>query len=239
MLEIHNTKVNYIQYGKGRDIVLLHGWGQNIEMMKFLGDPLSKNYRVTILDLPGFGESVEPDTVWTVYDYADMLYELVEKLSIKNPILIGHSFGGRIAICYASKYDVKKVILFGAPCVRNKKISIKEKLLKSAKKLPLMDTLGEKMKNYIGSTDYKNASPKMREILVHTVNEDLSDCAKKIDVPTLLIWGNRDEAAPLEDAKLLENLLPDGGLVVLDGTHYLYIERLPQVLNIIYNFLEG
>ncbi len=237
---VHGVNVNYIQYGKGPDIVLLHGWGQNIEMMQFLGDPLSSKYRITILDFPGFGKSEEPKEAWDIKDYRDMLHELVEKLKIKNPTVIGHSFGGRVAICYAAKYEVNKVVLFGAPCVRVKKeLSLKEKTLKRAKKLPGMKKIAELAKNYIGSRDYKAASPIMREILVNTVNEDLSSYAKEITAPTLLIWGEQDEEAPVSEARLLEKLLKDGALIVLPGTHYAYIENLNQVLKIINKFLEG
>ena len=117
--------------------------------------------------------------------------------------------------------------------------STKEKVLKTLKRLPLMNNLGEYMKKYIGSDDYKNASPLMRNILVNVVNEDLSEDAKNIKVPTLLVWGSLDTAAPLEDAKKLESLLPDGGLVVIDGcTHYAYLEALDYVSNIVNNFLE-
>ena len=242
MKSINLDKVNYIQYGndKGEDIILLHGWGQNIQMMEPLGNLLSSKYHITILDFPGYGESTEPDEVWGVSDYALMVHELVEKLKIKKPTLIGHSFGGRVAICYAAKYEVSKVVLFGAPCVRTKKgLTLKEKMLKQAKKLPGMGKIAEIAKNYIGSEDYKNATPRMREILVKTVNEDLSEYAKKITVPTLLIWGENDEAAPLEEAKLLEQLLVDGALIILTGTHYAYLENLNQVINIINKFMEG
>ena len=235
-------KVNYIQYGnsKGKDIILLHGWGQNIEMIKMLGDPLSSKYHITILDFPGHGKSAEPDLVYGVKDYARVVHELVKKLKIKKPTLIGHSFGGRVAIVYAASYDVSKVVLFGAPCVRVKKgLTLKEKMLKKAKTLPGMSKIAEFAKNYIGSTDYKNASPRMREILVKTVNEDLSEYAKKIKTSTLLIWGEMDEDAPLADAKLLENLLQDGALIVLPGTHYAYLENLGQVVKIINSFMEG
>ncbi len=239
---INLDKVNYIQYGndKGKDIILLHGWGQNIEMMMPLGNPLSCKYHITILDFPGHGKSEEPDEVWTVSNYAELVHELVKKLKIKKPTLIGHSFGGRVAIVYASKYEVDRVVLFGAPCVRMKKdLTLKEKMLKKAKTLPGMSKISEIAKNYIGSVDYKNATPRMREILVKTVNEDLSNYAKKIVAPTILIWGEDDEAAPLEEAKLLENLLTDGALIVLSGTHYAYLENLNQVINIINNFMEG
>lgn len=237
-MNMGKSNINYIQYGKGEDVVLLHGWGQNIEMMKPLGDRIIDK-RITIIDFPGFGNSPEPDSVWTIDDYVNSLECLVKELKIKNPILIGHSFGGRVSIKYASKNKVNKVILFGSPCVRTMRKSTKEKVLKTLKRLPLMNNLGEYMKKYIGSDDYKNASPLMRNILVNVVNEDLSEDAKMITVPTLLVWGSLDTAAPLEDAKKLENLLPDGGLVVIDGcTHYAYLEALDYVSNIVNNFLE-
>ncbi len=102
-----------------------------------------------------------------------------------------------------------------------------------------MKKIAEIAKNYIGSRDYKAASPMMRNILVQVVNEDLSDYAKKITAPTLLIWGDQDTEAPVEEAKLLEKLLKDGALIILPGTHYAYLENLNQVVNIINKFMEG
>ena len=237
--KIKNIDVNYIQYGnpKGKDIILLHGWGQNIKMMKTIGDKL-EDYHITILDFPGFGESDEPKTALTIYDYEEILEELLSDLKIRNPIVMGHSFGGRVAIVYASRNKVEKLVLFGAPCIRNERKSTKEKVLKGLKKLPGMNGIGDYMKKFIGSDDYRNASPVMRETLVNTVNEDLTECAKKIEAPTLLIWGTLDTAAPIEDAKRLEGLLIDGALIELPGcTHYAYLEALPQVINILNNFL--
>ena len=237
--KINNLNINYIQYGnpKGKDVVLLHGWGQNIEMMKPLGDNL-EDFLITIIDFPGFGESSEPTSAMTIYDYTEVLEELLKELKIRNPIVMGHSFGGRVAIVYASRNVVEKLVLFGAPCIRHERKSTKEKMLKSLKKLPGMNSFGEYMKKYIGSEDYRNASPVMRETLVNTVNEDLTECAKKIEAPTLLIWGTLDTAAPIEEAKELEALLIDGALIELPGcTHYAYLEALPQVVNILNNFL--
>lgn len=236
---IRNININYIQYGSGSDVVLLHGWGQNIAMMKPIGDRLQKNHRITILDFPGFGESEEPKTALTVYDYCEILEELLKKLKVKKPVIMGHSFGGRIAIIYASRNEVEKVVLFGSPCIRKEvKPSLKLRMLKSLKKIPGINKLEGFAKNHMGSRDYKNASEVMKKILVNVVNEDLSECAKKINVPTLLIWGDRDTEAPVEDAKELEKIIPDAGLIVLpNSTHYAYLENLPQVINILNNFL--
>ena len=100
-----------------------------------------------------------------------------------------------------------------------------------------MTIVKEKMKKYIGSRDYKAASPIMRQTLVQVVNEDLSEFAKKIEEPTLLIWGDQDTEAPVEEAKILENIMYDAALIVLPGTHYAYIENLGQVIAILNNFI--
>ena len=239
-IKVKDIDINYIQYGDGKDIILLHGWGQNIEMMKPIGNNLSNKYKITIIDFPGFGKSEEPKTPWTIEDYKEMLEKVVEKLKIKCPIIMGHSFGGRVAIRYSADNKIEKLILFGSPCIRKQKeLSMKTKILKKMKQLPGMDSIGEKMKKYIGSRDYKAASPMMRQILVNTVNEDLSEYAKKIEEPTLLIWGDNDTEEPVEEAKDLEKIMPDAGLVVLPGGHYVYLENLYQIINIINTFLKG
>ena len=238
-INVANTLVNYIQYGTGeKDIILLHGWGQNIQMMKPVGDQLASKFRIFILDLPGFGASEEPKTVWNISDYSNMLEQFIIKLSIKKPIIIGHSFGGRIAIRYSADNPIEKLILFGSPCIRTKKkLPLYVKFLKTLKKIPGLDSFGEKMKKYIGSRDYKAASPTMRKILVQVVNEDLSSYAAKIEEPTLLIWGENDTESLVSEAKQLEAIMPDAGLIILPGTHYAYLENLPQIINILNNFI--
>ena len=236
-INIKDLDINYIQYGEGKDIILLHGWGQNIEMMKPLGDYFSDRFRITILDLPGFGESDEPKKTWTIDDYELMLEDFIKKLKIKKPIVIGHSFGGRLAIRYSARNPIEKLVLFGSPCIRiQEALSLKVRMLKSMKKLPGMDKFGEYMKQYIGSRDYKAASPVMRQTLVEVVNEDLSKYAKEIEEPTLLIWGQNDTEAPVNEAKELEKIMIDAALIILPGTHYAYLENLQQVVNILNNF---
>lgn len=232
--------INYIRYGnnKNRTIVMLHGWGQNVEMMKFIGDKLDED--VLIIDLPGFGKSKEPDTVLSIYDYANLVHDLISNLKIKNIILIGHSFGGKIALAYASKYKVEKLVLLASPfkSKENKK-NIRTKVLKKLKKVPGLNKLEEFAKKHIGSTDYKNASGIMREILVKHVNLDITEDVKKITCPTLIIWGDNDECVPVSDGKLLEKLIKDSGLIVFEGcTHYAYLERLDQLIRILNEFFK-
>ena len=238
---VNNIDIHYEDYGtKNKDvIVLMHGWGQNIEMMHPIGEQFKKEYRIVVLDLPGFGNSDEPKEIWTVYDYAECIKQFLNSLEIENPIIMGHSFGGKISLAFASKYDVKKLVVFGSPFRKEiEKLSIKTRKLKTIKKLPGINNLEELAKKHIGSTDYKNASPRMRDILVSTVNLDISDSVKKIKCPTLIIWGTNDEAVPIKDAYDLEKLIPDAGVVEYPGSHYTYLEYLQPVTNVLRNFLK-
>ena len=238
-ININNVNVNYIQYGEGKDVLLLHGWGQNIQMMRPIGDNLCSNHRITIIDFPGFGESDEPSTPWTIDDYSLLIENLVRELNLRKPIVMGHSFGGRVAIHFSANNPIEKLVLFGSPCIReNKKLPLSTRILKKLKTLPGMDKLGEEMKKYIGSRDYKAASPIMRQTLVNVINEDLSSYARKIEEPTLLIWGEADTEAPVDDARELEKIMIDAALIILPGTHYAYLENLGQVINILNSFLK-
>lgn len=242
MFTYKNVKINYERYGKkkGKAMVFLHGWGQNIQMMKMIGDRFDDN-DVIIIDFPGHGKSEEPKEVWTLFDFTDMVHALLDELKVKNPILIGHSFGGKVALIYASMYDVCKLILFGSPFrVKKNPNSFKVRFLKKVKTLPFMNGLSEYAKKHMGSSDYRNASPVMRDILVKHVNTDITDMVKNIKCPTIIIWGDKDMAVDIEDAYVLESLIKDSAVIKYEGcTHYAYLERLEQTTCIIQNFIEG
>ena len=238
---IRNININYEYYNNDSDtsLVFLHGWGQNIQMMMPIAKPFIKKYNVLIIDLPGFGDSAEPNEVWSIEDYSDMVYELTKELKMNNPILIGHSFGGKISLSFATKYKTIKLVLLACPYrVENKKLTTKQKIFKVLKKVPGLNKLESTIKKYVGSTDYRNASETMRKILVEHVNLDLSDEAKKIKCPTLLIWGTNDAAVPIADGEELENIIPNCGLVKYEGcTHYAYLENLVQTVRVLDNFI--
>ena len=240
-MNIHDLYLNYERYGniKGDTIVLLHGWGQNIEMMKPIGDNLKKYFDIIIFDLPGFGKSDEPSSAWSCYDYVDFIHDALEKLKVNNPIIIGHSFGGKLGLIYASRYNVNKLVNLAGPyCKEIKDVSLKVKVLKFMKKVPVINKLEGFAKKHMGSTDYRNASGVMRDILVSHVNLDVTDDIKKIDCSTLLIWGTNDSEVSIERGYELENLIKDAGIVVYDGcTHYAYLERLGQTINVLKIFL--
>lgn len=242
-LNIKNTEIYYERIGikEGKKVILLHGWGQNIEMMKPVVTKFQKEFDIFLLDLPGHGHSAEPLYDWSVDDFVEMLHEFINYFSIENPILIGHSFGGKICLLYASRYQVEKMILFASPYKKEvQKLSTKTKILKKLKKMPGMEKIGDMAKKYIGSDDYRNATPIMRKILVNTVNYDIEDEIKNISCPTVLIWGTNDEAVSIERAYQLEKILSDAGLIVYEGcTHYAYLERLNQTISIVGNFIRS
>ena len=242
MYKYDGININYKDFGTkdGQAIVYLHGWGQNIEMMEPIAKPFAKTNRLIILDLPGFGASEEPKTVWTLDDYVEMIHSLLNELHIDSPILIGHSFGGKLSLLYASKYQVEKLVVLASPYkVKIKEPSKKVKLLKKLKNVPVLNVLADTMKKHMGSTDYKNASPMMRDILVKHINTDIEQELSKIKCPTLAIWGTNDEAVPYEDGKSLETLIKNCGLVTYEGnTHYAYLERLQQTINVLKSFIN-
>lgn len=241
MFKYKDININYIRYGNinNQTVVLLHGWGQNIQMMKPVGDSLTDN-DVIIIDLPGHGKSEEPKEIWLLTDFVQMIHELLTSLNIENPILIGHSFGGKISLLYASMYKVKKLILFGSPFkVKKNPNSLKVRTLKKLKTMPGLNKIAETMKKHMGSEDYRKASPMMRDILVKHVNTDITENVKKIACPTIIIWGTNDAAVPIADAYELETLIKDSAVIPYERcTHYAYLERLGQTNSIIKNFIK-
>lgn len=238
-----NININYEDVGDfERVVVLLHGWGQNIEMMKPIGKSLEDTHRVIYIDLPGFGESDEPTVGWSVYDYAQMLKEFLIDLRVSNPILIGHSFGCRVSICYNLIADVSKMIFTGAAGIKPKRgidyyaRVYSYKAMKKLKNLPIVkDSVA--VKN-AGSEDYRNSSEVMKQTLIKTVNEDLTPHLSKIKCPVLMIWGKNDEATPLSDGKKMESLIPDSALIEVEGTHYAYLENINYFNIIVKEFLK-
>lgn len=215
---------------------------------------ISTYSNVYCLDMPGFGESQEPDTSWNLDNYVTFVIDFLKSQNIKEVDLIGHSNGGRIIIKLMNQKNlnikVNKIILIGSAGIVHEKTllqNIKIKTYKICKKVlefkpikAVFPNLIIKLKNAFGSEDYRNASPIMKQTLVQLVNCDLRDLLPNINVPTLLIWGVNDTATPISDGELMEKLIPDAGLVKLENcSHYVFLERAAYVNTIISTFLNG
>ena len=249
--DIDGVKVHYTQQGIGPDIVLMHGWGCNLTTVASIERvALAARYRVLSIDFPGFGKSQEPLDVWGVEEYTTLLEKLLKTEGIDNPVLLGHSFGGRVGILYSSRNPVSKLVLVDAAGVkprRSLKYYFKVYTFKFGKHLSRMIYGKEKAEKRIeamrakaGSSDYAGASPRMRAILSKVVNEDLKEVMPLIKAPTLLIWGENDTATPLRDARIMERLIPDAGLVSFPGCgHYSFLDNPIQFSAVLNSFLTS
>ena len=232
----NGIELSYSIEGEGDVIVLLHGWGCDKHIWKSSVEQLQSHFRVVAVDFAGFGNSQEPDAVWGVEEYTRSIEALIKELGIKSPTLVGHSFGGRVSILYASRNEVKRVVLTDAAGVKPRRSFTyyrkvyTYKLLKRA--LPLL--IGDKKAQMLldqrraksGSSDYNRATPMMRAILSKCVNEDLCSVMPRISAPVLLFWGDKDTATPLSDAHTMAKLIPDAGLVVAEGAgHFAFLEQ--------------
>jgi pimeloyl-ACP methyl ester carboxylesterase len=256
-INVKNIIVNYQVYGDGIPVVFLHGWGVNGTIFTNLVKRFNNsNYKIIVPDLPGFGLSVDPNKVWNVDDYADWVVDFVKALGLENQeiFLLGHSFGGRISIKLASRYEntlkIKALILTGAAGVHAKvrhKFKFKTFVYRQLKFLSkvslikkLFPYLEGQLARYFASVDYKNASPIMRECLIKAVNENLEPCLEKINCDTLLLWGKNDDATPLADGELMAEKILKAKLVVLEKSgHFAFRTQEEEFFNELNQFLES
>lgn len=216
-------------------IVVLHGWGAHIEAVAPILAALDGAAELIALDLPGFGESDPPPRAWDAADYARFVVDFLDQLGVRRAHLVGHSHGGRVAILLASEQHerVARLLLVDAAGIRPKRGWRYRRRVAVAKLGRAAAAVGgrpgkrlqERMRARVASRDYLEASGAMRGTFRAVVAEDLTDRLPRISAPTLLVWGERDEDTPLWMAHRMEELIPDAGLVVLDGAgHYSYAD---------------
>lgn len=250
---VNGLEINYILEGEGDLVVLLHGWGSNISLFDNLIHLLSSKYRVLAMDMPGFGQSDEPQDVWGVDNYTDFVIDFVKDFSDGKVTFLGHSFGGRVIFKMNARenlpFEIEKIILVDSAGVRPKVSTsqkIKQGVFRKTKKILTSEAvtkafpnLMDDLRNMNGSADYLAASPVMRQILVKVVNEDLTDLFELVTVPALLIWGEADTATPLSDARLMESKMKDAGLVVIPGCgHYSFLEGQAMFNRVMTSFMN-
>lgn len=236
--------VHYIKEGSGKDIILLHGWGTSSQTFVDTINLLKEKYTVYAIDLPGFGKSLEPDYPYNLDNYVELLKMFIEDKNIESPIIIGHSFGGRVAIKYASSNkNISKMVLIDSAGLKPKNRYItKLKILryKIKKKWYRLTKNVTRYNNLIvnsGSSDYKNASPIMKQVLSNVTKEYLDSCLKRISVETLIIWGTKDTVTPYKDALKLKKKIKNAGLVSLEGVgHFSYLEARKVYLKTIASY---
>lgn len=249
---IDGLKLNYEMAGEGQALLMLHGWGSNLQAFECLAPALAENYQVIRLDFPGFGKSSPVPCVWGVDDYVDITIKFIQSLGLTKLSLAGHSFGGRVMIKLNSRRDLpfaidKNILIDSAGIlpVKTLKKTVRQKVFKAGKAVLSLPPLKaafpqalDRFRAHFGSADYNAASGFLRDTMVRVINEDLQPYLGSIRRPTLLIWGDQDTATPMRDAHIMEKEIPDAGLVVVKNAgHFSFLKDPYLVIAVIKSFL--
>ena len=213
-------------------MVFLHGYLSSKEAFAAQIAYFSKFYRVTAIDFLGFGGSKPLLQPFSVTDYAVWTKEVFALLDIKNPHIVAHSFGCRVAVKMLAKDNnmADKLLLTGPAGIirkRGLKYHCKVKTYRLVRRFA-----PHFAERHFGSLEYRSLSPVMRESYKKIVNEDLREDASKIKNPTLIVVGEEDRTTPLAEAKIYLQSLPNGGLKRMRGGHFAFAEE-PLLFNLI------
>lgn len=245
-LTVSGIPVHYTRVGQGPDALFLHGWGVGHDLYRTAIEHVARGYTVYAPDLPGFGKTPEPPVSWGVEDYAAFILQFCADLGIHPKIGLGHSNGGRLLLQLTGRMDnalsLQKLVLIASAGLKPRRkpsYYVRICAYKTAKFLlkPFPATL-ERYRRSKGSEDYRNASPLMRGTMSRLLSVDLTPNLSRISVPTLLIWGREDDAAPYRDAMTMETAISDAGLVTLSGGHWAaFVEQWPVTAAALTSFL--
>ncbi|MGV8969263.1 MAG: alpha/beta fold hydrolase [Microbacteriaceae bacterium] len=202
-------------------VIALHGWGRSgLDFVRIVDglDALAPH-------LPGFGITPEPPTAWGTVEYADAL---ATALAGSEPVVVvGHSFGGRVAVRLAAKYPhlVSGLVLTGVPLVRlvpAPKPAVAFRVVRALAKAGLVSQVAlQKQRDKHGSADYRAAHGVMRDVMVRTVGETYGDDLTRITAPARFVWGAEDTAAPADAGKVASELVAGSRFVEIAGAGHL------------------
>lgn len=240
---------NYQLTGKGKLVLLLHGWGDTAKGLANLSQSLSNKYQVVSVDLPGFGGTQAPKDVWNLDDYAEFVKIFLAKADLKQPYaVIGHSNGGALAIRAISLGELKasKLVLIAASGIRTKQKARRVALNIIAKTgniatiwMPERYRQGLRKSLYTTAGSDMLVAPHLEETFKKTVRQDVQADASVIDVPTLLIYGLDDTAVPVDDGKQYKRLIKNSRLEIIDGSgHFVHQDAPGKVQGLIKEFLK-
>lgn len=245
------TKIYYEKYGNSKKVLLIFpGWGDNRKTFNKIINDLKEDFTIYIFDYPGFGNSNIPYKNLTIYDYAEIFIKFIKENKIKDPMVIGHSFGGRLIITMAGYYNIKfkKIVLISSAGIKPKKTllqKIKQKIYKLLKKIEIIFPYKKrkKYKNFLlkhfASSDFLALPPTLHKTFINIVNEDLTKYLKNIKIETLIIWGENDESTPIKDAYKINKLIKSSGLIVIkSASHFCYLEYPGYIKVILDEYLK-
>jgi len=235
---IKGLKTNYKALGEGKPLLILHGWGSRSDNWQKVGETLAKNgIKVIIPDLPGFGQSDKPQTAWDLDDYCDFVEEFVKVLNLDKFYLLGHSFGGVLALKLSLRAPEKvaKLFLVSAACIRKK--TFKNKLFKFLSKFIKIKTPFLR-KVFYRKSDYLSTQGVMRDTYLKIIAEDLLNILSQVQADTIIIWGKEDSITPISDARKINSKIKNSKLEILSGfDHDLNLKGPEELAEAIIKFL--
>jgi pimeloyl-ACP methyl ester carboxylesterase len=247
-LVIKNILTNYYTNSNSvsddSTLIFLHGWRSEAKAWTSVMNNIEGKFNYFAIDLPGFGNTKNIEGIKNIYDYKNFVKEFIKKLSIKNPILVGHSFGGRVSILLASddEVDIKQLVLVDSAGFTNGSISkslikLAAKLVKPIFKLFKLNKLRKRIYKAIGSEDYVE-SQELKQIFLETINEDLTEFIKKINCKTLIVWGTLDKATPVSYAHRMNLLIKNSKLELLQNAgHFSFIDEKEKFNELLTSFI--
>lgn len=207
-----------------------------------------RGYKVYTPDLPGFGENPAPLRAWSIDDYLDWVRDYCEKQNLSQFFLLGHSFGGSIAVKYSLKFsrNVKKLILMDSAGIRrkSKRKTILKKIVHIFNRLSFLPFYSQARrlayKVFFNRSDYVFSEGTMKETYLKTINEDVSGLLYRISIPTLIVWGQNDKLTSLKDARLFKEKILHSKLEIIPQVgHNPHKESPERASEIVLNFLKG
>ena len=229
------TSFNYINNHKDKTILFLHGWGCSLKYMLPISNINSANS--LLIDLPGFGNSLPISNPFAYEEYIDSIISFLNDNNFKVDIVVGHSFGGKLAVGLANKLNLSSIILI-APSTFNKKRSLLYYLKIYTYKLFKKIEYLHKYLSSFGSEDYKVLSPIMKKTMSNVINYKVTNYLKNIKIPTLIIQGNKDKITPYYIAKKTKKYIKDSEIIIIDGNHFAYLNNSYLVSNIIESMVK-
>ena len=240
-----NLKINYRIAGDGPAVLILHGWGASSASWLKVQEILAKaGFKVLVPDFPGFGKSDSPQEPWSVTDYMRWTNEFTELLRLKKFFLLGHSFGGRVAIRFAVDFPIKleKLILCSAAGIKmqpNLKRRLAGELSNLSKSLP--PDIRNKFKDaFLRNTDYFKASGVMKETMKNVIAKDLEPYLSGIRTQTLIVWGSDDKMVPIRYAHIFRDKIKNSSLEIMPKIgHSPHLQNPEELADIILKFLSS
>ena len=236
MYTYKDISIYYETYGNSnKTILILPGWGNTRETFNNIINSLKDKYKIYIIDYPHFGNSPTLNKVLTIYDYSELIYNFIKDNSINNPIIIAHSFGGRITSLLISKYNLKvnKLVLIDVAGIKrfNLKLFIKTRLYKLLKKITYIFPINIKLKirhkllELFSSNDYLNIPSIMKKTFQNIIKVDLRKHYRSINSEALIIWGEKDLDTPLKDGLYLSRIIKNSGIIIYkNSNHFSYLD---------------